>query len=133
MVTLFFFNQKTAYKVRISDWSADVCSTDLDTARAGALKTKLQSGHGRRTTQARSAAGKTDVRSSEGCRRLEALPRPWFGTATCPDRTSTRLNSSHYCASRMPSRARTIQTHNNPTISPTRSHNTTNPNDTNYT
>src|SRR3546814_8929195 len=26
----FFFNQKTAYDVRISDWSSDVCSSDLD-------------------------------------------------------------------------------------------------------
>src|SRR3546814_10085971 len=26
-----FFKQKTAYDVRISDWSSDVCSSDLDT------------------------------------------------------------------------------------------------------
>src|SRR3546814_2569926 len=26
----FFFKQKTAYEVRISDWSSDVCSSDLD-------------------------------------------------------------------------------------------------------
>src|SRR3546814_962398 len=25
----FFFNQKTAYEMRISDWSSDVCSSDL--------------------------------------------------------------------------------------------------------
>src|SRR3546814_2091547 len=25
----FFFKQKTAYEVRISDWSSDVCSSDL--------------------------------------------------------------------------------------------------------
>src|SRR3546814_6651135 len=25
----FFFKQKTAYEMRISDWSSDVCSTDL--------------------------------------------------------------------------------------------------------
>src|SRR3546814_2043653 len=29
----FFFKQKTAYEMRISDWSSDVCSSDLD-ARA---------------------------------------------------------------------------------------------------
>src|SRR3546814_4321396 len=28
-VWLFFFKQKTAYEVRISDWSSDVCSSDL--------------------------------------------------------------------------------------------------------
>src|SRR3546814_9663457 len=26
----FFFKQKTAYEMRISDWSSDVCSADLD-------------------------------------------------------------------------------------------------------
>src|SRR3546814_3219706 len=26
---LFFFNQKTAYEMRISDWSSDGCSSDL--------------------------------------------------------------------------------------------------------
>src|SRR3546814_9149140 len=28
-VFFFFFNQKTAYDMRISDWSSDVCSSDL--------------------------------------------------------------------------------------------------------
>src|SRR3546814_15789746 len=29
MVLFFFFKQKTAYEMRISDWSSDVCSSDL--------------------------------------------------------------------------------------------------------
>src|SRR3546814_7129588 len=29
MLVCFFFKQKTAYEVRISDWSSDVCSSDL--------------------------------------------------------------------------------------------------------
>src|SRR3546814_15875126 len=29
---MFFFKQKTAYEMRISDWSSDVCSSDLDHA-----------------------------------------------------------------------------------------------------
>src|SRR3546814_7565741 len=28
-VYFFFFKQKTAYEMRISDWSSDVCSSDL--------------------------------------------------------------------------------------------------------
>src|SRR3546814_2592892 len=28
----FFFKQKTAYEMRISDWSSDVCSSDLNDA-----------------------------------------------------------------------------------------------------
>src|SRR3546814_8519101 len=29
LVFFFFFKQKTAYEMRISDWSSDVCSSDL--------------------------------------------------------------------------------------------------------
>src|SRR3546814_1578890 len=29
----FFFKQKTAYEMRISDWSSDVCSSDLPRIR----------------------------------------------------------------------------------------------------
>src|SRR3546814_3767318 len=29
MILFFFFKQKTAYEMRISDWSSDVCSSDL--------------------------------------------------------------------------------------------------------
>src|SRR3546814_6886021 len=28
-MSVFFFKQKTAYEMRISDWSSDVCSSDL--------------------------------------------------------------------------------------------------------
>src|SRR3546814_11794993 len=28
-IVFFFFKQKTAYELRISDWSSDVCSSDL--------------------------------------------------------------------------------------------------------
>src|SRR3546814_18141054 len=31
----FFFKQKTAYEMRISDWSSDVCSSDLQLNEAG--------------------------------------------------------------------------------------------------
>src|SRR3546814_7577240 len=30
MYLFFFFKQKTAYELRISDWSSDVCSSDLE-------------------------------------------------------------------------------------------------------
>src|SRR3546814_7734485 len=29
VIVFFFFKQKTAYEMRISDWSSDVCSSDL--------------------------------------------------------------------------------------------------------
>src|SRR3546814_8884652 len=40
----FFFKQKTAYEMRISDWSSDVCSSDLPSFLASARRT---SGAGR--------------------------------------------------------------------------------------
>src|SRR3546814_2298151 len=33
-VYFFFFKQKTAYEMRISDWSSDVCSSDLATFKS---------------------------------------------------------------------------------------------------
>src|SRR3546814_3342451 len=33
-MSFFFFKQKTAYEMRISDWSSDVCSSDVDVDRA---------------------------------------------------------------------------------------------------
>src|SRR3546814_931751 len=54
MIFFFFFKQKTAYEMRISDWSSDVCSSDLvlhpavaQTLR-GALVDVVESGTGRR-------------------------------------------------------------------------------------
>src|SRR3546814_2273465 len=38
-ISFFFFKQKTAYEMRISDWSSDVCSSDL-----GRLVGKLMDG-----------------------------------------------------------------------------------------
>src|SRR3546814_14594450 len=34
LVVVIFFKQKTAYEMRISDWSSDVCSSDLPASRA---------------------------------------------------------------------------------------------------
>src|SRR3546814_13971390 len=34
--SFFFFKQKTAYEMRISDWSSDVCSSDLSATRRNA-------------------------------------------------------------------------------------------------
>src|SRR3546814_9202681 len=35
----FFFKQKTAYEMRISDWSSDVCSSDLNADVNGERRT----------------------------------------------------------------------------------------------
>src|SRR3546814_6120038 len=35
ILLFFFFKQKTAYEMRISDWSSDVCSSDLPNDATG--------------------------------------------------------------------------------------------------
>src|SRR3546814_15222910 len=41
-ILFFFFKQKTAYEMRISDWSSDVCSSDLIGTKISALDRALQ-------------------------------------------------------------------------------------------
>src|SRR3546814_7504632 len=56
---LFFFKQKTAYEMRISDWSSDVCSSDLRSAHLREavelalveLERVVDAGHGGRVFQ----------------------------------------------------------------------------------
>src|SRR3546814_3070268 len=42
LVIIFFFKQKTAYELRISDWSSDVCSSDLNAVVAKVNETQEQ-------------------------------------------------------------------------------------------
>src|SRR3546814_19247878 len=42
MMIFFFFKQKTAYELRISDWSSDVCSSDLQRIRRSAQFVELR-------------------------------------------------------------------------------------------
>src|SRR3546814_14345867 len=44
----FFFKQKTAYEMRISDWSSDVCSSDLAEERGAAARRRPASEKGAR-------------------------------------------------------------------------------------
>src|SRR3546814_5948340 len=39
---IFFFKQKTAYELRISDWSSDVCSSDLHGLKIGTIADLIQ-------------------------------------------------------------------------------------------
>src|SRR3546814_7503326 len=101
----FFFKQKTAYELRISDWSSDVCSSDLVevVALAGALAhagEHRQAGvlgrdvvdqleHVDRLAHA-GAAEQADLAAlGERAHQVDDLD------AGFQDRKSTRLNSSH--------------------------------------
>src|SRR3546814_17207392 len=71
-MVFFFFKQKTAYEMRISDWSSDVCSSDLDQQRIeGADQGAGQAGQFREA-----AVGGGEQSPVEGRRDQAALPQP---------------------------------------------------------
>src|SRR3546814_1257541 len=51
----FFFKQKTAYEMRISDWSSDVCSSDLASPRLSEAAACAQTERGVRAATVRLA------------------------------------------------------------------------------
>src|SRR3546814_17314939 len=72
MYFFFFFKQKTAYELRISDWSSDVCSSDLAAAHS-ALPVRLcrrrRQRRGNAAPQCRRPRGRRAAPAgAEGCR-----------------------------------------------------------------
>src|SRR3546814_2747255 len=84
-VWCFFFKQKTAYEMRISDWSSDVCSSDL--REMGGLPHRLAAAAG----QPRQAAARLRrIRRSEphGADRSEERRVGKECVSTCRSRWS---------------------------------------------
>src|SRR3546814_9003477 len=79
---MFFFKQKTAYEMRISDWSSDVCSSDLD----------------QKLSILREAAGTLSAR----------LANNLGGMATIQAYTAERFEAEHLAAASDAYRARNI-------------------------
>src|SRR3546814_7304881 len=59
ITVFFFFKQKTAYEMRISDWSSDVCSSDLrvDVDERDVRRAVLRQHHRRRAADAAGRSG----------------------------------------------------------------------------
>src|SRR3546814_5691463 len=93
MLSICFFKQKTAYEMRISDWSSDVCSSDL-------LKRPTKS------SQQSLTSGRSESKIEEGERHV------WLGSAgrsgLCrplqhgPHRAPERGNRSRVCRRNCP-------------------------------
>src|SRR3546814_6875216 len=102
LVVFFLFKHKTAYELRISDWSSDVCSSDLaDPCRQPDMCGGRQIAH-------LAAADDDQPGRDDADRRGHALddaqriyPRLWTAQLIVErggddgDRKSTRLNASH--------------------------------------
>src|SRR3546814_6201417 len=110
---VFFFKQKTAYEMRISDWSSDVCSSDLARRHRADLGAHLGGEGGVRGLLDLLDAGNALAQHLDVVQRLPhglprcldtVLPGHLHGLGVspegrrgrgCQDRKSTRLNSSH--------------------------------------
>src|SRR3546814_10502756 len=110
----FFFKQKTAYEMRISDWSSDVCSSDVqhialaykrlyvrthrcmmnDLAR-WSLKVSRETDIALRTLLATRGGRKGDLSRFVEDAVNRAVLRETVRDVRERDRKSTRLNSSH--------------------------------------
>src|SRR3546814_19597404 len=66
LCVFFFFKQKTAYEMRISDWSSDVCSSDLPALHKLAARGWLAETH---RMHCLSPAGKEKLQELAGVRR----------------------------------------------------------------
>src|SRR3546814_3996568 len=111
---VLFFKQKTSYEMRISDWSSDVCSSDLPstspkmakfsdnpisspartrTVKASAFSIRFPDRHFHTATVHHSSAIKSrHYRPEWLSRRKQGSPS---ARKKLRDRKSTRLNSSH--------------------------------------
>src|SRR3546814_4907933 len=104
---VFFFQHKTAYELRISDWSSDVCSSDLDQALSQGdtlTSSQIQSlkddiAGALSDSQADIEALRTTASTFVGNTVVSGLPGGDQGNQANAhrdiDRKSTRLNSSH--------------------------------------
>src|SRR3546814_5385518 len=92
-LVLVFFKQKTAYEMRISDWSSDVCSSDLNLLGPG---------------QANCAAGRKDeCRQGAGMGHRRFRGSRWRGKKACAGagrthqrharRGGTDVQAKHQC------------------------------------
>src|SRR3546814_4350797 len=115
LLFVFFFKQKTAYEMRISDWSSDVCSSDLQAHPVAVPEAVLHDpfeGPPVRMHLDRRANGAAVVAADVGRPAADMRPdhailvpqcREQLGggvgipveVAAVEDRKSTRLNSSH--------------------------------------
>src|SRR3546814_1705812 len=105
--------------MRISDWSSDVCSSDLD-GDVSLARHHRRVDHVHRVEHRRQQAAERYLGERPGVEVGDValvldghLRQAGVGELPCEaaellgelDRKSTRLNSSHYCESRMPSAA----------------------------
>src|SRR3546814_3302471 len=96
LMMFFFFKQKTAYEMRISDWSSDVCSSDLRSLSVPGMScsmnsttvTSLPSARYTVHFQADDAAADHEqlLRHVGQLERVGGVHHPQIGRASCRER-----------------------------------------------
>src|SRR3546814_2920138 len=102
VLCLLFFKQMTAYEMRISDWSSDVCSSDLPRVLGPAMADSLTGFYAAYgilgALHERHATGvgrKVEVSMFEAMTHFNLDAFQHLFSANEVDRKSTRLNSIH--------------------------------------
>src|SRR3546814_3610047 len=90
-IFFFFFKQKTAYEMRISDWSSDVCSSDLQQALGTVgggdrLQERRRGGIAHVVDRDEVAALGADERIGRAADHVEGEPLGQIGRASCRER-----------------------------------------------
>src|SRR3546814_19282752 len=94
----FFFKQKTAYEMRISDWSSDVCSSDLSAAptlsRSSAIRAwaRLDA-----VIQSPARASSTAMPAAEAPTVISLVFQLEKASASAIDTVTTRGRSARVC------------------------------------
>src|SRR3546814_1023339 len=83
---VFFFKQKTAYEMRISDWSSDVCSSDLAAGVTQAAARVQYGQHHGEPSGVPADHGATRCRKRRGGDQRLDLDQQEIGRASCRER-----------------------------------------------
>src|SRR3546814_944682 len=101
LILFFFFKQKTAYEMRISDWSSDVCSSDLrpraDTAtrrrwRRSPFPIAVRCQRRSEPASDRGGAVRPSERSEEHTSELQSLMRSSYAVFCLKKKTQKMLH-----------------------------------------
>src|SRR3546814_7043045 len=98
---VFFFKQKTAYEMRISDWSSDVCSSVLGRRRGGDDRDAAPDPQRRRAVPRRAArfrcrgACAAQGRSEEHTSELQSLMRISYAVFCLKKKTPKQSHMLH--------------------------------------
>src|SRR3546814_9056522 len=74
LFVFFFFKQKTAYEMRISDWSSDVCSSDLN-ARSIVVSSSLPSVIGKAGSESPTGVSGSNADATDEASNAETVRR----------------------------------------------------------